>query len=174
MILEARGLKPQIAEDVFIADSADIIGDVRLGKGASVWFRAVLRGDVMPIEIGEESNIQDGTVIHGTFKKAAAKIGRRVTIGHNVILHGCEIGDLCLIGMGTAILDNAKIPARCIVGAGSLVTEGAQFEEGSLILGSPARVKRKLTQEELAFLDQSADNYILYKSWYKKERQTND
>lgn len=170
MILPVRGKTPVIGEDTFIAESADIIGDVKLGRGASVWFRAVLRGDVMPIEIGEESNIQDGTVIHGTFNKAQAKVGKRVTIGHNVTLHGCEIGDLCLIGMGSAILDNAKIPPRCIVGAGALVTEGASFEEGSLIIGSPARMKRKLTQEELAFLDQSADNYILYKSWYVKER----
>ena len=172
MIKAVRGHSPQIGEDVYIAESADVIGDVKLGKGSSVWFRAVLRGDVMPIEIGEESNIQDGTVIHGTFKKAAARIGRRVTVGHNVILHGCEIGDLCLIGMGAKILDNAKIPPRCIVGAGSLVTENAQFPEGSLILGSPAKVKRSLTQEELAFLDQSADNYILYKSWYQEGSET--
>ncbi len=168
MIKAVRGHTPQIGEDVYIAESADIIGQVTLGRGSSVWFGAVLRGDVMPIEIGEETNIQDGTVIHGTFNKAAAKIGRRVTIGHNVILHGCEVGDLCLIGMGAKILDNAKIPSRSIVGAGSLVTEGAEFPEGSLILGSPAKVKRSLTQEEIAFLDQSADNYILYKSWYEE------
>jgi carbonic anhydrase/acetyltransferase-like protein (isoleucine patch superfamily) len=168
MIKSVRGFTPEISEDVYIAESADIIGNVKLGRGSSVWFGAVLRGDVMPIVIGEESNIQDGTVIHGTFNKAAATIGRRVTVGHNVILHGCQVGDLCLIGMGAKILDNAKIPPRCIVGAGSLVTEGAEFPEGSLILGSPAKVKRSLTKEELAFLDQSADNYILYKSWYEE------
>lgn len=168
MIKAVNGRAPQIGENVFIAESADVLGDVRLGRGVSIWFQAVLRGDVMPIEVGDETNIQDGSVIHGTFKKAAAKIGKRVTVGHGVILHGCEVGDLCLIGMGARILDNAVIPARCIVGAGALVTENARFEEGSLILGSPAKIKRKLTEEELAFLDQSADNYLLYKAWYEK------
>lgn len=162
-----NGLKPTIGDNVFIAPSADIIGDVRIGNRASVWYQAVIRGDVMPITIGDETNIQDGSVLHGTYNKAELKIGHRVTVGHKVVLHGCEIGDLCLIGMGAIIMDNAKIPPRCIVGAGALVTENSEFEEGQLIIGSPAKAKRPLTEKELAFLDKSADNYLKYKEWYK-------
>ena len=167
MVTLNNGLKPTVGEDVFLAPSADIIGDVRIGDRCSIWYQAVIRGDVMPITIGDETNIQDGSVLHGTYNKAELKIGKRVTVGHKVVLHGCEIGDKCLIGMGAIIMDNAKIPARCIVGAGALVTENSEFEEGQLILGSPARAKRPLTEKELAFLDISADNYLKYKQWYK-------
>ena len=121
----------------------------------------------MPIHIGDETNIQDGSTVHGTFGKCAAVIGRRVTVGHNVVLHGCTIGDQCLIGMGSVVMDQAKIGARSIVGAGSLVVEGAEFGEGLLILGRPAKAVRPLRPEELAFLDQSANNYLLYKTWYQ-------
>lgn len=162
-----NGLKPSVGKEVFIAPSADVIGDVSLGDRCSVWYQAVIRGDVMPITIGDETNIQDGSVLHGTYNKAALKIGKRVTVGHKVVLHGCEIGDLCLIGMGAIIMDNAKIPPRCIVGAGALVTENSEFEEGQLIIGSPAKAKRALTEKELAFLDKSADNYLKYSQWYK-------
>lgn len=167
MVTLNNGLKPTVGEDVFVAPSADIIGDVRIGDRCSIWYQAVIRGDVMPITIGDETNIQDGSVLHGTYNKAELKIGKRVTVGHKVVLHGCEIGDKCLIGMGAIIMDNAKIPAKCIVGAGALVTENSEFEEGQLILGSPARAKRPLTEKELAFLDISADNYLKYKQWYK-------
>lgn len=167
MVTLNNGLKPTVGEDVFVAPSADVIGDVRIGDRCSIWYQAVIRGDVMPITIGDETNIQDGSVLHGTYNKAELKIGKRVTVGHKVVLHGCEIGDKCLIGMGAIIMDNAKIPARCIVGAGALVTENSEFEEGQLILGSPARAKRPLTEKELAFLDISADNYLKYKQWYK-------
>ncbi len=167
MVTLNNGLKPTVGEDVFVAPSADIIGDVRIGDRCSIWYQAVIRGDVMPITIGDETNIQDGSVLHGTYNKAELKIGKRVTVGHKVVLHGCEIGDKSLIGMGAIIMDNAKIPAKCIVGAGALVTENSEFEEGQLILGSPARAKRPLTEKELAFLDISADNYLKYKQWYK-------
>lgn len=168
MIESVRGHTPQIGEGSYIASSAHIIGDVKLGKNASIWCNTTLRGDVMPIEIGDETNIQDNTVMHGTFNKCGAKIGKRVTVGHSVILHGCEVGDLCLIGMGSIIMDLAKIGRRCVVGAGSLVTEESQFlEEEWLILGRPAKPKRKLTEKELAFLNQSADNYLHYKTWYQ-------
>jgi len=168
MILELQGKTPQIDSSCFIAESADIIGDVTLGARSSVWFRSVLRGDVMPIVIGSDSNIQDGSIIHGTYKKCGAVIGDRVTVGHNVTLHGCHIGDECLIGMGSTVMDQAKIGRQCVVGAGSLVTENAEFEDGVLVLGRPARVKRKLSKEELAFLKESANNYIEYSQWYKK------
>ncbi|MES2854531.1 MAG: gamma carbonic anhydrase family protein [Bdellovibrionota bacterium] len=168
-IISVRGKTPVIGEGTFLADGARIVGDVTIGQGSSIWYNCVLRGDVGPIAIGNETNIQDGTVIHGTFNKAFAKIGNRVTVGHSVVLHGCSIGDLCLIGMGSLIMDNAKIASRSIVGAGTLITEDFQCpEEGWLILGRPGKLVRKLKPEELAFLDKSADNYLLYKSWYEE------
>ncbi|MBX7231842.1 MAG: gamma carbonic anhydrase family protein [Bdellovibrionales bacterium] len=165
--MTVRGKSPQIGKGTFLAPSADIVGDCQIGNNCSIWFHVVLRGDVMPILIGDETNIQDGTTVHGTFGQAQAVIGRRVTVGHNVILHGCHIGDLCLIGMGSVIMDHAKISNRCIVGAGSLVTENSVFPEGHLILGRPAKVIRPLNEKELGFLEQSAKNYLLYKSWYE-------
>jgi carbonic anhydrase/acetyltransferase-like protein (isoleucine patch superfamily) len=166
MIYPLLGKTPRIGDGSFVAPSADIIGDVTIGKGCSIWYNVTLRGDVMPIVIGDETNIQDNTVLHGTYKKCGATIGSKVTVGHSVVLHGCTIGDLVLIGMGTIIMDQAKIPSRCIVGAGSLVTEDATFPEGYLILGRPAKAIRPLNEKELAFLPQSAKNYIEYKSWY--------
>lgn len=160
------GVEPVIKKDVFVAPSADIIGEVYIEEGCSIWFNTTIRGDVMPISIGKETNIQDNCVLHGTLNKAACKIGNRVTVGHSVVLHGCEIGDHCLIGMGSIVMDNAKIAKNCIIGAGSLVTENSQFEEGQLIVGRPAKVKRALTEQELAFLNKSADNYLMYKTWY--------
>jgi carbonic anhydrase/acetyltransferase-like protein (isoleucine patch superfamily) len=166
MILPLLGKTPEIGEGSFVAPSSDIIGDVKIGKGCSIWFNTTLRGDVMPIVIGDQTNIQDNSVIHGTYKKCGATIGRRVTIGHSVILHGCRIDDLVLVGMGAIIMDQAHVPTRCIVGAGSLVTEGSTFPEGHLILGRPAKAVRPLKENELAFLDKSADNYIEYMGWY--------
>lgn len=127
MILPLKGIHPQIGEQTYVAPSADIIGDVKIGKNCSIWFNTTLRGDVMPIVIGDETNIQDNTVIHGTFRKCGAVIGNKVTVGHSVVLHGCKIGDLVLIGMGTIIMDQAEIPSRSIVAAGSLVTEDENF-----------------------------------------------
>jgi carbonic anhydrase/acetyltransferase-like protein (isoleucine patch superfamily) len=166
-IIEARGFKPHIEKDVFIAEGAQIIGDVKIGEGSSVWFNTTLRGDVMPIIIGRETNIQDGSVLHGTFGRFACEVGDRVTIGHTVILHGCKIGTRCLIGMGSIVMDGAEIGDYSVVGAGTLVTEGKKFPPRSLIVGRPAVVKRPLNEEELKFLEQSADNYLLYKTWYK-------
>jgi gamma-carbonic anhydrase len=174
MILPLLGHTPKIGEGTYLAEGAKVIGDVKIGRNSSIWFHSVLRGDVGPIVIGDESNIQDGSVIHGTYQKAFATIGHRVTVGHAVVLHGCRIGDLCLIGMGSIIMDNVEIGARNIVGAGSLVTENAKFlEEGWLIMGRPAKAVRKLKPEELAFLDKSADNYLLYKSWYQNPQNQN-
>ncbi len=166
-IITARGFTPQIEEDVFIAEGAQVIGDVRIGRGSSVWFNTTLRGDVMPIHIGNETNIQDGSVLHGTYGKFACEVGDRVTIGHTVVLHGCKIGNTCLIGMGSIVMDGAEIGERSVVGAGSLVTEGKKFPPGSLIVGRPAVLRRPLNEDELKFLEQSADNYLLYKTWYK-------
>lgn len=167
MIIPARNFTPLIGKDVFVAEGARIIGDVRIGDKASIWFNTTLRGDVMPIIIGSETNIQDGSVLHGTFGKYSCEVGNRVTIGHNVILHGCKIGSGSLIGMGSIIMDGAEIGEHSVVGAGSLVTEGKKFPPRSLIVGRPAALKRPLNEEELQFLEQSADNYLLYKTWYK-------
>lgn len=166
MIHSLQGKTPVFGEGSFLAPSAEIIGDVTIGRRCSIWYNTTLRGDVMPIVIGDDTNIQDNTVIHGTYKKCGAVIGNRVTVGHSVILHGCKIGDLVLVGMGSIIMDNAEVPDRCIVGAGSLITEESKFPPGSLILGRPGKVIRPLNEKELAFLPQSANNYIEYMTWY--------
>ena len=152
------GVAPQLGDGAWAAPSADLIGDVRLGPRASVWFGAVIRGDNTPIMIGEESNIQDGAIGHSD-ADFPLTIGARVTVGHQAILHGCTIADDCLIGMGARILNGALIEAECIVGAGALVTEGKRFPAGSLIVGSPARVVRQVTEEERQALRVSAAHY---------------
>jgi carbonic anhydrase/acetyltransferase-like protein (isoleucine patch superfamily) len=151
-------LAPALAEGAWAAPSADLIGDVRLATGASVWFGAVVRADNTPILIGEESNIQDGAIGHSD-PGAPLTIGDRVTVGHQAILHGCTVEDEALIGMGARILNGAVIGAQCIVGAGALVTEGKSFEPRSLIVGSPARAIRTLSDEQVAMLRLSAAHY---------------
>jgi carbonic anhydrase/acetyltransferase-like protein (isoleucine patch superfamily) len=146
---------------------------VEMGENCSIWFNAVIRGDVMPIRIGKETNIQDGSVVHGTYKKCGTTIGERVTVGHGVILHGCDIGDRVLIGMGAIIMDKAKVSSDSIVAAGALITEDKVFPPGVLIVGRPAVVKRELTPEEKAFLNKSADNYLFYKKWYEAQPKKN-
>lgn len=168
-IIPLRGFTPKIGADCFIAPNAFLIGDIEVGDHASIWYNVTIRGDVMPIRIGYESNIQDGSVLHGTFEKAACHVGNRVTVGHQVTLHGCSIGDNCLIGMGSIIMDCAEIGELSLVGASSLVTEYSKFPPRSLILGRPAKVIRQLTDEEVARLRHSADNYLVYKTWYESE-----
>src|SRR5438094_714755 len=141
------GASPFLGRDSWVAPSADLIGDVRLGARASVWFKAVIRADNTPVLIGDESNIQDGAIGHSD-PGVPLTIGARVTVGHQAILHGCTVADDCLIGMGARILNGAVIGAECIVGAGALITEGKRFEPGSLIVSSPARVVRQVREEE--------------------------
>jgi carbonic anhydrase/acetyltransferase-like protein (isoleucine patch superfamily) len=155
-----RGTRPTLAPDVFLADNACVIGDTHIGAGSSVWFGAVVRADVMPIRIGAATSIQDNTVIHVTSEKSGTTIGDRVTVGHNVILHACSVGDDCIIGMGSIILDQARIGRFCIVGAGALVTPGTDIPDGHLAVGSPARVKRPITDEERAWITSSASHYV--------------
>lgn len=169
-IISVRGVTPKLGKDCFIAPGAVVIGDVVMGDNCSVWFNVTLRGDVMPLRIGNEVNIQDGSVLHGTQNKVGVNIGHRVTVGHNVTLHGCDIGNECLIGMGSLIMDGAKIGNKCVIGAGSLLTEGTKIPDGVLVLGRPGKVVRELKAEEIAFLSQSADNYLKYKSWYTEGR----
>ena len=152
------GAAPTLSDGAWAAPSADLIGDVRLGQRASIWFGAVIRADNTPILIGAESNIQDGAVGHSD-PGAPLAIGARVTIGHQAIVHGCTIADDCLIGMGARILNGAVLGPGCLVGAGALITEGKRFEGGSLIVGVPARVVRRLTDEEKAAIRVSATHY---------------
>ncbi len=158
-IYELEGVAPQLADSAWVADSAQVMGNVHLGEDASVWFGAVVRGDCESITIGAGSNVQDASVLHADFGKPLV-IGERVTVGHQVMLHGCTIGDETLIGIGAVILNGAKIGKNCLVGAGALVTEGKEFPDGSMILGSPARVLRQLTPEQIEGLRQSAQHYV--------------
>lgn len=155
-----RGVAPAVAPDVFLADNAAVIGDTVIGAGSSVWFGAVVRGDQMPIRIGAATSIQDNSVVHVTSDVAGTTIGDRVTVGHRVILHACTVADDCIIGMGSIILDRARIGRYCIVGAGALVTPGTDIPDGHLAVGAPARVKRPLTDEERAWIDSSANHYV--------------
>ena len=151
-------LAPQLGDNAWAAPSADLIGNVRLGARASVWFGAVLRGDNTPLTLGDETNFQDGAVGHSD-AGFPLTIGARVTVGHQAILHGCTIADDCLIGMGARILNAAVITTGCIVGAGALITEDKRFEPGSLIVGAPARVARQVSDEEKQLLRASAAHY---------------
>lgn len=158
MIRGFEGKIPTIDDSVFVAESADIVGNVIIGKNSSIWYQSALRGDENSIIIGENSNVQDGTIIHCKEEEATI-IGKNVTIGHAAIIHGCKIGDCCLIGMGSIILDNAEIGELTMVGAGSLVT-GKKFPPGVLLLGSPAKVVRELTNKEKESLKKSALHYV--------------
>lgn len=160
--------QPQLASSAWVAESAQLIGDVRLHEDVSIWFNAVLRGDNDPITIGAGSNIQDGSVLH-TDEGVPLHIGQRVTVGHQAMLHGCTIGDESLIGIGAVVLNGAVIGKHCLVGAGALVTEGQTFPDGSLILGSPARVVRSLRPEQIAALQQSALRYIANARRYRAQ-----
>ncbi|MDG0816549.1 gamma carbonic anhydrase family protein [Bdellovibrio svalbardensis] len=166
VFVKARGVTPVVNEKTFIADNARIIGDVEIGEGSSVWYNVTIRGDVMPIRIGKEVNVQDGTVIHGTYQKFGTTLHDRVTIGHLVMLHGCEVGKATLVGMGSILMDGVKVGEHCLIGAGSLLVEGTVIPPRSLVVGRPAQVKRALTDAEVELLEKSADNYLLYQTWY--------
>ena len=157
------GKCPEVCNNVFIAENSAVIGDVTLGDGASVWFGATIRADDKHIEIGEASNIQDNATLH-----TGAKLGRGVTVGHNAVVHGCEICDDVLIGMGAIVLDDAKIGECSIVGAGALVTRGKVFPPRSLIVGSPATVKRELTESEVESIRENARHYVALAKKYMK------
>jgi gamma-carbonic anhydrase len=166
MIRTFQGIKPKISASAFIEETAVVIGDVVIGEDCSVWFNSVIRGDVNSIRLGDRTNVQDLCVLHVTHDTAPLVIGNDVTVGHNVVLHGCTIKDRVLIGMGAVIMDKAVIGEDCVVGAGALVTEGTIVPPESLVLGSPARVKRQVTDKELAWIKESAQNYIKYAKQY--------
>ena len=158
-IYELDGAAPDVAPTAWVADSAQVIGQVAIAADASIWFGVVIRGDTDPIHIGVSTNIQDGSVLHADYGKPL-HIGDHVTVGHKVMLHGCTVGDGSLIGIGAIVLNGAKIGRGCIVGAGALVTEGKEFPDGSMILGSPAKAVRELTPEQQAGLRLSALHYV--------------
>ncbi|MEI6619298.1 MAG: gamma carbonic anhydrase family protein [Betaproteobacteria bacterium] len=158
-VYELDQISPTMADSAYVADSAQVMGDVHLRAHASVWFGVVIRGDTERITVGEGSNIQDGSVLHADFG-VPLTIGNYVTVGHKVMLHGCTIGDETLVGIGAVILNKAKIGKNCLVGAGSLVTEGKEFPDGSVIMGSPAKVVRSLSPEQIQGLRMTAQHYI--------------
>jgi gamma-carbonic anhydrase len=169
MIRAYKGIAPQIAPTAFIETSAQIIGDVHIGEDSSVWFNCALRGDVHFIRVGRAVNIQDGTVVHVSNGRFPTLIGDRVTIGHGVMLHGCNIGDRSLIGIGSIILDNVTVGEESFIAAGSLVTPGVVIPPRSMVMGSPAKVRREVTDEEIALIDRHWENYIEYKNNYLAE-----
>ena len=167
MIYSLDKVVPALGRDVYVAPSAVVVGDVHLGDEANVWFGAVLRGDVERLRIGASSNVQDNSVLHSD-PGSPLIVGESVTVGHGVILHGCNIGDGALIGMGASILNDARIGRNCLVGANALVTEGKVFADGMLIVGSPARAIRPLTPEELERMAGSAPRYVERAKLYRK------
>ncbi len=168
MIIPYRGISPKLHASVFVAEGAQVIGDVEIGRDSSVWFNAVIRGDVHYIRIGERTNIQDNAVLHVTHETYPLVIGSEVTVGHGAILHAARINDRCLIGMGATILDDATVGPYALVAAGSLVQEHFVVPEGALVAGVPARVKRMLTEEERKQIGQSAQNYVDYVKSYRE------
>ena len=169
MITAYKGKTPEIAETVFVAPSAQLIGDVQIGEHSSVWFNCVLRGDCYHIRIGEKSNIQDNTVIHVTQGEFATIIGNYVTVGHSAVLHGCTVMDRCLIGIGAIVLDDVTIGEESFVAAGSLVTPGTKIPPRSMVMGAPAKVRRQVTDQEVARINEHWQHYVEYKSQYLVE-----
>ncbi len=162
------GKSPKIHPSAWVEESAQVIGDVEVGARSSLWFNVVVRGDVHSIRIGEETSVQDLSCLHVLKDRFSLTVGNRVTIGHSVTLHGCVIGDLCLIGMGATVLDGAEVGEGCIIAAGTLVPPGMKIEPYSLVMGSPAKVKRPLNDQERLSLAKSAANYVEYSRQYRE------
>jgi carbonic anhydrase/acetyltransferase-like protein (isoleucine patch superfamily) len=170
VILAVKGVFPKMGANCFIAPNATIVGDVVMGDDCSVWFNAVLRGDVNIIRMGNKVNVQDGAVIHCTYQKTQAIIGNNVSIGHNAIVHGCTIADNVLIGMGAIVMDNAQIGSNCIIAAGAVVLENTIVESGSIYAGVPAKKIKDISQELIGGeINRIANNYLMYSGWFKEQ-----
>lgn len=168
LIKSVNGKRPQFPSDCYIAENATIVGDVQLGNQCSVWFNAVIRGDVHYIKIGNKVNIQDGAIIHCTYQKHPTSIGNNVSIGHNAIVHGCTIYDNVLIGMGAIVMDNCVIESNSIIAAGAVVTQNTVVESGSIYAGVPAKKVKDLDQSDFAGeIERISNNYVMYSSWMK-------
>ena len=167
LIKSVNGKSPQIGEDVYLAENATVVGDVVMGNQCSVWFNAVIRGDVHYIRIGNKVNIQDGAVIHCTYQKHPTEIGDNVSIGHNALVHGCKVMNNVLIGMGAIVMDGVRVHSNSIIAAGAVVLEGTIVESGCIYAGVPAKKVKELSQEQTAVLIEGiADNYVMYSSWF--------
>lgn len=170
LIKSLNGKTPEFGENCFFAENATIIGDVVMGNNCSVWFHAVIRGDVHYIKIGNKVNVQDGAVIHATYKKAPTNIGNSVSIAHNAVVHGCTIHDNVLIGMGAIIMDGAIVESNTIIAAGAVVTKGMVVESGSVYGGSPAKKIKTLDKELMVGeIERIADSYLMYAGWYRED-----
>ncbi|MBN9657877.1 MAG: gamma carbonic anhydrase family protein [Acidobacteria bacterium] len=169
MIRPYRGIYPRIAQTAYVDQASTVIGDVTMGERSSVWPSAVLRGDVNKIVIGDETNIQDGSVLHGELDKYPVLLGNRVTVGHMVCLHGCVVEDDVLVGIGAVVLNGAKIGRGSVIAAGSLVPEGMEIPPESMVMGVPAKVRRQVTEEEKARFKENAQRYIRYRQDYRDE-----
>ncbi len=170
LIVKVRGIEPKIGEDCFLAENSTLVGEVEIGDNCSVWFNAVVRGDVHYIKIGNHVNIQDGAVIHATYKKSPTTIGNYVSIAHNAIVHGCTIHDNVLIGMGAIVMDDAIVESNSIIAAGALISKGMHVESGSVYAGVPAKkiknIDQKLSEGEIQRI---ANSYSMYASWYTED-----
>lgn len=167
IILPVKDSFPFIGEGTFIAPNCTIVGDVTIGENCSIWFNAVVRGDVNYIRIGDFTNIQDNVTIHGTFEKNGTDIGSFVNVGHNAIIHGCTVSDHVLIGMGAIVMDRALIESNVIIAAGAVILENMVCESGYLYAGIPAKKIKPLTDEQISLLQRLPHNYVLYSSWFK-------
>jgi carbonic anhydrase/acetyltransferase-like protein (isoleucine patch superfamily) len=168
VILPVKGVLPTMGDNCFIAPNATIVGDVIMGNDCSVWFNAVLRGDVNSIRMGNKVNVQDGAVIHCTYKKTKAVIGNNVSIGHNAIVHGCVIADNVLVGMGAIVMDNVQVGSNCIIAAGAVVLENTIIEPGCIYAGVPAKKIKNISEELISGeINRIAENYLMYSGWFK-------
>lgn len=170
IIKPVRGIHPKIPEDCFIADNATIVGEVTMGNNCSIWFNAVIRGDVHFIKMGNKVNVQDGAVIHATYQKSPTTIGNNVSIAHNAIVHGCTIHDNVLIGMGSIVMDDAVVHSNSIIAAGAVVTQGTIVESNSIYAGMPAKKIKDIGDELISGeIDRIANNYVKYSGWFRQE-----
>lgn len=169
IIKPVNGKHPQISDNCFIAENATVVGEVSMGEECSVWFNAVIRGDVHYIKMGDKVNVQDGAVIHATYKTSPTEIGNNVSIGHNAIVHGCKIHDNVLIGMGSIIMDDCVVESNCIIAAGAVVTKNTRVESGSIYAGTPARKIKDISEELISGeINRIANNYVKYSGWFKE------
>jgi carbonic anhydrase/acetyltransferase-like protein (isoleucine patch superfamily) len=171
LIKPVKGIHPKIGNDCFLAENSTIVGDVVMGDQCSIWFNAVVRGDVNSIRMGNKVNVQDGAVIHCTYEKTKVNIGNNVSIGHNALVHGCTIHDNVLIGMGAIVMDNCEIGSNTIVAAGAVVLENTKVEPGVIYAGVPAKKVKDINQELInGEINRIANNYIMYSGWFKEEK----
>ncbi|HUX83913.1 MAG TPA: gamma carbonic anhydrase family protein [Chitinophagaceae bacterium] len=171
-ILPVKGISPRFGKDCFIAPNATVVGDVVTGDECSIWFNAVVRGDVNSIRLGNRVNIQDGAVLHATYQKTTTVLGDRVSVGHLAIVHGCTVGDDVLIGMGAIVMDHARVGSNSIIAAGAVVLEGTEVESGSIYAGIPARKVKDISQELIrGEIHRIAENYLMYAGWFRPSRE---